>query len=358
MKTKILISTGGSGGHVLPALAFCEHLKENFDVFISSDKRGSKFIQSKSENLKIINVMPLTKNFLTLPWNILLFVFGIIKSVILIKKNKIKIIISTGGYMSLPVCIAAKILSCKIILFEPNIVIGRANLFLLNSSSFIFCYSKKIINFPNKFKSKLKLIPPLLRKELYLEKRNDYKTLSRTVKILIIGGSQGADFFQKKLKDLILKLSKIFDLEVTHQTSKENKNNLESFYKENSIKYNLFYFEKSIHKLILKSNLCITRSGASSLAELVHLNLPFIAIPFPYAKDNHQYYNALHYLNLNCCWMVEQSSNISDELFSLISKIFKNKDDLNKKRDVMKKISYENSWNNINKKIISFINEN
>ena len=171
MKTKILISTGGSGGHVLPALAFCEHLKENFDVFISSDKRGSKFIQSKSENLKIINVMPLTKNFLTLPWNILLFVFGIIKSVILIKKNKIKIVISTGGYMSLPVCIAAKILSCKIILFEPNIVIGRANLFLLNSSSFIFCYSKKIINFPNKFKNKLKLIPPLLRKELYLEKK-------------------------------------------------------------------------------------------------------------------------------------------------------------------------------------------
>ena len=123
MKTKILISTGGSGGHVLPALAFCEHLKENFDVFISSDKRGSKFIQSKSENLKIINVMPLTKNFLTLPWNILLFVFGIIKSVILIKKNKIKIIISTGGYMSLYNVIGLKdFMTLKCILTTINLL--------------------------------------------------------------------------------------------------------------------------------------------------------------------------------------------------------------------------------------------
>tara|TARA_B100000900_G_C20522942_1_gene692997 strand:- start:198 stop:1274 length:1077 start_codon:yes stop_codon:yes gene_type:complete len=358
MKTKVLITTGGSGGHVIPALTFYEHLRNDFDVFLSSDLRGSKFISSELNNFKIINILPLTRNIFSLPWNIFLFIFAIIKSLIYIKKKGIKIVISTGGYMSLPVCTAAKILGCKIILFEPNMVIGRANLFLLKTCSYIFCYSTKIKNFPNKFNYKIKLISPLLRKEIYFEKKNKSNHFFDKFKILIIGGSQGADFLQKNLKDTISKLSKKVNIEITHQTNKKNFKGLETFYNQNKIKYNLFSFENNLYKLILESNLCITRSGASSLAELVHLNLPFIAIPFPHAKDDHQFYNALFYSKLNCCWMLKQDSNTSTELYNLILSIITNKEDLNKKLLSMEKISSENSWNNINKKIIRVINEN
>ncbi len=358
MKSKILISTGGSGGHVVPALTFYEHLKDHFEVFLSSDLRGAKFINNNVENLTILNVLPLTKNIFLLPWTLSIFLISVIKSVVFLKKNKIEIVISTGGYMSLPICIGAKIINCKIILFEPNMVLGRANLLFLKKCSFIFCYSKEIINFPEKLKMKIKVIPPILRKTIYSKKHAYNKKFRGLIKILIIGGSQGADFFQNNLKDSIFSLSKKFRLEIIHQTNKKNNKNLEEFYQKNKIKYELFNFKDDLMNYMLDVNFCITRAGASSLAELVHVNLPFIAIPFPFAKDNHQYYNALFYKNLDCCWILEQNNNITEDLNNLISNFISNEDDIYRKVKAMEKISFENSWNNINRRLISIINEN
>ena len=69
-------------------------------------------------------------------------------------------------------------------------------------------------------------------------------------------------------------------------------------------------------------------------------------------------FSPLFYKNLNCCWMIEQSSNFINEIDNLITSIIVNKNDIYKKIDAMKKISYENSWNNINQKLINTINEN
>ena len=68
MKENILISTGGSGGHVVPAQTLYEHLKDEFNVFLTSDLRGSKFFENNNKNFKIINVLPLTQNIFLLPW--------------------------------------------------------------------------------------------------------------------------------------------------------------------------------------------------------------------------------------------------------------------------------------------------
>ena len=87
------------------------------------------------------------------------------------KKNNIEILISTGGYMSLPLCLSAKILKIKIYLFEPNMVIGRSNKFFLKFSEKIICYSNKLINFPKKYKNKFFLINPLLRKKIFMKKK-------------------------------------------------------------------------------------------------------------------------------------------------------------------------------------------
>ena len=96
------------------------------------------------------------------------------------------------------------------------------------------------------------------------------------------------------------------------------------------IKFNLFDFEESLTELIKKTDLCITRSGASSLAELVYLNIPFITIPFPYAKDNHQFYNGNFYKNKNCCWLLEQKSIKNNEIYEAnISGDFDDRPDVN-----------------------------
>jgi len=117
MKSKILISTGGSGGHVIPAITMHDHLKENYDIFISSDVRGLKYLDNNLFNIIVVNT-PKLNNLILLPLSILKVVFLILKSLLIFKKEKIKILISTGGYMSLPLCIAARILNIKIYLFQ------------------------------------------------------------------------------------------------------------------------------------------------------------------------------------------------------------------------------------------------
>ena len=127
MTKKILISTGGSGGHVVPATIFYEHLKDQFDVSLTTDNRGIKFLDKNKYNFEIFNVTPISKNLLLLPFQLFLMIYLIIKSIFFLKKRKINILISTGGYMSLPFCFASKILNIKIFLFEPNMVLGRSN---------------------------------------------------------------------------------------------------------------------------------------------------------------------------------------------------------------------------------------
>jgi len=359
MKKKILISTGGSGGHVIPATIFYEHLKNEFDVFLTTDKRGTKFLNFKKYNVKIINTPKLNNNLFLIPINLFSIFLLTIKSLFFLKEKKIDMLLSTGGYMSLPLCLASKILNVKIYLFEPNMVLGRANRIFLKFSKKIFCYSNEIEKFPKKFIDKIILIDPLLRKEFYSSKKlmNEDK-INDQINLLIIGGSQGTKLFDFELKKTISNLSKKYKLKVFQQTSYSNYQILKEFYAKNNISNQLFNYEENILQFITKSNLCVTRAGASTLSELTFLNIPYLAIPLPSAKDNHQFYNALFYKNMDCCWLLKQEEIKSDELLNNLTNIVLNKEDYLTKKNNMKKFSYQNTWNKINQKLINTINEN
>lgn len=356
MKKKILISTGGSGGHVVPATILYEHLKDQFEVLMTSDKRGVRFLKVDDYNLSIFNVNPISKNFFLIPFQFFLILSLIIKSLFFLKKNKVDILISTGGYMSLPLSLSSKLLNIKLFLFEPNIVLGRSNKFFINYCQKIFCYSDNIKNFPKKFKNKIITIPPLLRKKFY--NLSKIEKINEEVNLLIIGGSQGARIFDTLVKNSIIKLSKKYKFKVYQQSLVSNFQNLKKVYQDNNIECELFDYSEDVSSFMQKSNICITRAGASTLAELVFLNLPHVAIPLPTAKDNHQLENANFYNEIGCNWILNQ--NIIDEasIVNIITNIIENKKEYQEKQNNMKNFSYQNSWNNINQKIKSIINEN
>jgi len=356
MTQRILISTGGSGGHVVPATILYEHLKDQFNVSVTTDNRGMKFLDKNKYNLEIFNVTPISKNIFLLPFQFFLMIYLIIKSIFFLKKRKIDILISTGGYMSLPFCLATKILNIKLFLFEPNMVLGRSNKFFIKSCEKIICYSYKIKNFPNKYINKINVIPALLRKKFYEIKKTE--SIDEHINLLVIGGSQGAKIFDNLIKASIVKLSKRYNLKIYQQTNLANFENLKKFYKENDINHELFDFKEDISKLMSKANICITRAGASTLAELVFLNLPFLAIPLPTAKDNHQFENAFFYNEINCNWILNQNEINNDTIINKLVNIIVNKDEYLVKKINMKNFSYQNTWNNINQNIISVINEN
>ncbi|XOJ72892.1 UDP-N-acetylglucosamine--N-acetylmuramyl-(pentapeptide) pyrophosphoryl-undecaprenol N-acetylglucosamine transferase [Candidatus Pelagibacter sp. Uisw_114] len=325
MNKKILISTGGSGGHVIPATIIYKHLESNFDVSMTSDFRGLEFLKKDEYNLKIFNVRPISKNLLIMPFDFLLIIILIFKSISFLKKNKINVLISTGGYMSLPLCLSAKILNIKLLLFEPNMVLGRSNKFFISYCQKIFCYSNNIKKFPIEFKNKIKVIPALLRKSFY-DKTDNNNSLD-TINLLIIGGSQGAKIFDDLIKNTIIELSKKYKLKIYQQTSSINFESFKKIYKNNNIDCELFNFNDDVINFMKKINLCITRAGASTLAELNFTEIPYLAIPLPTAKDNHQFENAYFYNKLGFNWLLNQKEIDEKILLDKLINIIDNKEE-------------------------------
>ena len=359
MKKKILISTGGSGGHVIPAIILYEHLKNNFELFLSTDKRGTKFINNNIYNYKLIEITRVSKNIFKFPYFLFFFITSFFKSIYFIKKNNIEFLISTGGYMSLPLCLSAKFLNKKIILFEPNMVIGRSNKFFLKFSNKIICYSKNLINFPKEYKHKIFVISSLLRKKIYNQKKNLENKINKPFKILIIGGSQGAGFFDNEISDLMIDLFKINKISLIQQITNEKKKKfLREKYNQLGIENELFSFDEEIFQKYYQVDFAITRSGASTISELIFLNVPFLAMPLPKSKDNHQFYNAKDYYDKDLCWLLNQSEYNKENLKQFIINLIQNPNIYFEKKNNMNKFSYQNTWNNINQKIMELINDN
>ena len=354
MKKNFLISTGGSGGHVIPATVLYEHLVNDNHVIISTDRRGLKFLNKDHYELEIIDT-PKLNNIFLLPFKLIIIFFLTLKSLHFYKSRKIKKIFSTGGYMSLPLILAAKFLKLDIYLLEPNHVLGRANKFFLNSCKKIFCYNSNIKNFPNKFKDKIVSIYPLIKKQIYELEPN--KKNKGKFTLLIVGGSQGAEIFDKNLKEIIINISKKFKIKIIQQTNKKNISNLNEFYSINNVENKIFNFEKNFENIINEADICITRGGASTLAELSVLNVPFIVVPLPTSKDYHQLENANFYKNNDCCWIIEQDY-FDKEIEQLLKDIIVKKSSFLKKKENLKKLNYKNTWINVNQKILENIDEN
>tara|TARA_A100000164_G_C21902439_1_gene771222 strand:+ start:246 stop:1304 length:1059 start_codon:yes stop_codon:yes gene_type:complete len=352
MKKKILISTGGTGGHVIPALNLYNHLKNKFDVSIYTDLRGSKYIPKEIKKT-ILEVKKISEKKYLFPLKIVFLLISFIKSLNHFFNVKIDFVISTGGYMSLPIVLAAKIFGKKIILFEPNSIIGRSNKFLLRFSDKIICYDKNIT-----ISDKKVVIDPLLNNCFYL-KKNKHGIGENTLKILIMGGSQASLFFSKNLKNEIINLSKKYKIEISQQLSTGfDINNFKKEYEDNNIKNNIFFFEDNFLCKNSEFDIAITRAGASSLAELSYLNIPFISIPFPHATDNHQFLNAKRYHNLNCCWILEEKNFNSGDIYAIVNQIMIDKKEYLLKKNNLEKLNKNNTWEKINQKILENINEN
>ena len=161
---------------------------------------------------------------------------------------------------------------------------------------------------------------------------------------MILDGSE----LSKKIKDdLKIKIDKL-----------DTKPGLGIILIGDNIESKIFEFNENVLEFISSANLCITRSGASTLSELIFLNVPFLAIPYPFAKDDHQYENALFYRNKNCCWLLNKYEVNKETIINNVISIIENKDDYLFKKENMKKFSYQNEWNKISQILINTINEN
>ena len=359
-KKKILIATGGTGGHVFPAYSLAKDLiKKKYDIFTSTDLRGYKYLKNFPElNLQIINSATIyKKNLISAFFSFFVILFSIMKSIFYLLKIKPNLIFGMGGYSSFPICISAKLLKIPFIIYENNLVIGKANNHLLPFAEALFVSYSSVEGIDNKYREKTFEIGNIIRQEIlnYVPKKQS--NLENKINILVLGGSQAAKSFADKLPTIFGKcLNEKMNLKIYQQCLPNQKENLRSSYDKMKLEFELFSFNHNLVSYFDKADLVITRSGASITAELLNSNLPFISIPFPFASDNHQFKNAKYFKEKGYSFLVEEK-DIDSKLLSLIKSIHADKEILNQIINKQKLHSDKLVFKKIENEIKNFIDE-
>lgn len=282
---RIAIAAGGTGGHIYPGIAIAEELKDkdpkNSIVFIGSYYGLEKtLIPKEGYRIKLIHAKGIVR---TISFKALSALFisiaGFIESLIFLSTFKPQCVIVTGGYVSFPVAIAAKLLGIKIYLHEQNVLPGF-------TARIISRFADKIIL---SFEESLKYMEGVVlgnpvRKRIRQIKRQE--PIGRHV--LIVGGSQGARSINKTVFSNIGKFRDA-GVEVFHIIGDRDYKALNAsdnpFYHPISYMYNM-------EEALAKVDMVVSRAGATAIAEFLSVGLPSILVPFPYAAENHQELNA------------------------------------------------------------------
>ncbi len=329
---KILIATGGTGGHIFPAYSLAQYfIKNGSSVNIITDARGMKFLSNfKDLKIEIINSETIFKNNpINIIYSFIIIFYAIIKSLIFLFKAKPKIVFGMGGYSSFPVCVAAKILRIPFIIYENNLIIGKANKFLLPFAKKMFVSYAELEGVSEKYKLKIAHIGNIVRDNILNFNKKNVDFNDKQINILILGGSQAAKSFGEILPDIFEKcVAENILIKIYQQCLSSQKENLEKKYKSMKIEYELFNFTENLLYYFDKTDLAITRAGSSMMAELLNCKTPFISVPFPYAADNHQLKNAKFFEKKGYSFLIEEHE-LGIKLFSLIKSIYKDKNLLN-----------------------------
>ncbi len=351
-KTKILITAGGTGGHVLPGYNLANHLKDlNYEVDLVTDKRGIKYLYNlKNISIFLLPSSPLiTKNLLMIFFSFFFILYSILRSLIFLVFKRPSIILGMGGYASIPICIAGKILRIKFILYENNLIIGKANKYLLPFAENMLVAYKELEGVPKKYDMKIVEVGNIIKKEIIdLNKGNSQNQETEdNLTLLVLGGSQAAKIFAEILPNIFKECkNKGIYIKILQQCLPNQKEELSLFYKNENIDFETFHFSNELQSYFLKTDFAITRAGSSILAELTNCNLPFIAIPLPSSADNHQLKNANFYKNKKLAFILEEK-DLENKLFYIIEKIYKNKSVLTEIKKNQRQYSDKNVYNNV-----------
>lgn len=359
-KLKVVITGGGTGGHIYPAIAVAQKLKQDEGIekifYIGCEKNMEKNIAIR-ENLTFysINVsgMPRKFGFKLLKWFIDLG-FATLKSINYLLNIKPDIVFGTGGYVSGPVLLASKILNIPFVIHDPDAHPGIVNKFMSKWASSV---SVSFEQAKNHLKSNNIVLNgnPIRANFLQIGKEDALTKLNldfRLKTLLVIGGSQGA----KSINDAILEAIPILlnnNIQVIHQTGAKNYENhiqnLTQKYPEylGNKSYIVKPFFDNIEIPLNAADLAISRAGSLSISELNLCGLPAILVPYPFAAADHQRFNARAMEKEGAAFFLEDSDCKPEKLVEMILSILKDTEKLETMKKINKNLAKPDATDNI-----------
>ena len=304
----IVMTGGGTGGHLAIIKAVKEQLRKEELIYIGSTKGQDKQWFENDDDFKekyffdtrgVVNQRGFGK--LKSLW---MMFQAMLEARKLLKKHKAKVVFSVGGFSSAATAFAAKSMGVPLVIHEQNAALGSLNkLMKPYAKEFISSYLDE---------SPIKAYPI---KEIFFDNarvRNEVKT------IIFLGGSQGA----KAINELALSMAeelKNRGIKIIHQAGANNIDEVEKVYKDLGIEAEVFGFTTKLAAYMNEADFAIARAGASTLWELSATALPTLYIPYPYAASDHQYYNAQFLVEKDLAWLMREDAIDREKVLELLN---------------------------------------
>ena len=292
----LVLAAGGTGGHVFPAQAVAEEmLRRNWKAEFWTDHRGLRFVSGFPQEVKVGTIESSTQarggivQRAVAPAKV---AKGILSALSRIRRLRPAVVAGFGGYPAFPPLAAAWLAGTPTLIHEQNGVLGRANKMLANRVNLVACGA--VSTTLPKGVDCVRTGNPVRAEVLELEKVPYREPGDGEIRLLVTGGSQGAGAIDRVMADAVAMLPDGLRrrLRVTQQVRPENHEAAKEKYERCSVKCEIAPFFEDLPRRIADAHLVVSRSGASSIAEIGVIGRPSILIPFAAAANDHQTANA------------------------------------------------------------------
>lgn len=339
---RVLIAGGGTGGHVIPALAIARELKAryNAEVMFVGTARGIEnrlvpqagfgLMKIKVGALKNVGLVTRLRTLIDLP-------LAILHSRKIIRVFSPDVVVGVGGYASGPAMAAAILSRIPTLAFEPNYVPGFANKVV---GKYV---SAAAVHFPGtaRFFRNAQVVGVPVRQEFFSVPPLDG---SHRPTLLVFGGSQGAHAINEAAVRAVPEvLRQIPGLHVIHQTGERDYNEVQAAYLTAGIQAEVSAFIDNMPQAFARADLLVCRSGASTVAEVTAAGKPAIFVPFPQAADDHQRRNAEAIAEGGAAMLIPQSELSHERLEHVLLALMKDRDRLRQMSERARSLSHHDA---------------
>jgi len=313
MSRSILIMAGGTGGHIFPALAVADRLREQgwqVTWLGAPDSMEAELVPKQGYEMALVRFSGLRgKGWLRkllLPWNLLIALW---QSAVAIFLHRPDVVLGMGGYITFPGGMMAAFLRRPLVIHEQNSVAGLSNKVLARVASRVMSgfpdVLPKAIWCGNPVRSSIAALP---------EPQQRYAARSGKLNVLVVGGSLGAQAINQAVPLALALMSEEVRPNVVHQTGRQHHAAVVQMYQQAGVKADIRAFIDDMAESYAAADLVICRSGALTVAELAAAGVASLLIPFPFAVDDHQTHNARFLSERGAAVLLPQTALTAEKL--------------------------------------------
>lgn len=324
---RVVIAGGGTGGHVIPALAVADQLRIDDpagDVLFVGAEGGleARLVPARGYELKTLSVGRLKgTRFVARLETLVGLPAAVVRARAILKDFDPQVVVGVGGYASAPLVAAASLGRLPVVLLEQNAIPGITNRALAHlANRVVVSFAGSAASFPRNRAVHLgNPLPPALVASL-----RERSTSRGGRCLLVLGGSQGAHRVNQLVTEAVVGLrERITDLRVIHQTGETDRDWVDRHYAAVGIEARVEAFIDDTASAYGEADVVIGRAGATTLAELAVAGLPALLIPYPHAADDHQVANARFFVDSGGALMESQDEATAERLGSLVGDLLR-----------------------------------